>query len=163
MIDVPENIVGRFRVVMLDSRFTARFDAAPGREFETRVSEVATQSDPRTQTFRVTFSLPQPEEVNVLPGMTANVMRHAPPGEYVEIVVPAVAIFADEAGSPHVWVVDQTTGRVERRPVRTGELSGADSIVVVEGLVPGEDIAVSAVSQLREGVTVRPIEEVSGL
>jgi RND family efflux transporter MFP subunit len=163
VIDVPENIVGRFRAVQLDSRFAARFDAAPGREFETRVSEVATQSDPRTQTFRVTFSLPQPEGVNVLPGMTANVRRYAPPGEYVEIVVPAIAIFADEAGLPHVWIVDRTTGRVERRPVRTGELTGADSIVVVEGLVPGEDIAVSAISQLRDGVTVRPIEEVSGL
>jgi hypothetical protein len=35
--------------------------------------------------------------------------------------------------------------------------------VVLEGLVPGEDIAVSAVSQIRDGMTVRPIEEVSGL
>jgi len=163
VIDVPENIVGRFRAVMLDSRFAARFDAAPGREFETRVNEVATQSDPRTQTFRVTFSLPQPEGVNVLPGMTANVRRYAPPGEYVEIVVPAIAIFADEAGSPHVWVVDRKTGRVERRSVRTGELTETDSIVVLEGLVPGEDIAVSAVSQLRDGMTVRPVKEVSGL
>jgi len=163
VIDVPENIVARFRAVQLDSRFTARFDAAPGREFETRVNEVATQSDPRTQTFRVTFSLPQPEGVNVLPGMTANVRRYAPPGEHIEIVVPAIAIFADEAGSPHVWVVDRTTGRVERRSVRTGDLSETDSIVVLEGLVPGEDIAVSAVSQIRDGMTVRPIEEVSGL
>jgi hypothetical protein len=42
-------------------------------------------------------------------------------------------------------------------------LSGTDSIVVLEGLVPGEDVAVSAVSQIRDGMTVRPIEEVSGL
>ena len=163
VIDVPENLVASFRAVQRESRFAARFDAAPGREFETRVSEIATQADPRTQSFRVTFSLPQPEEVNALPGMTATVQRYPPPGEYTEIVVPAVAIFADEAGSPHVWVVDRATGTVERRPVRTGDLSDTDSIVVLEGLVPGEDIAVSAVSQLRDGMTVRPIEEVSGL
>jgi RND family efflux transporter MFP subunit len=163
VIDVPENLVASFRAVQRESRFAARFDAAPGREFETRVSEIATQADPRTQSFRVTFSLPQPEEVNALPGMTATVQRYPPPGEYTEIVVPAVAIFADEAGSPHVWVVDRATGTVERRPVRTGDLSETDSIVVLEGLVPGEDIAVSAVSQLRDGMTVRPIEEVSGL
>ena len=163
VVDVPENLVARIRAVQLDSRFAARFDAAPGREFETRVSEVATQADPRTQSFRVTFTLPQPEGVNVLPGMTATVLRNPPPGERVEIVVPAIAIFADEAGSPNVWVVDRTTGTVERRSVRTGDLSGTDSIVVLEGLVPGEDIAVSAVSQLRDGMTVRPIEEVSGL
>jgi RND family efflux transporter MFP subunit len=163
VVDVPENLVARFKAVQLDSRFAARFDAAPGREFEIRISEVATQADTRTQTFRVTFALPQPEGVNVLPGMTATVTRNPPPGEHVEIVVPAIAIFADEAGSPHVWVVDRNTGTVERRPVRTGDLSGTDSIVVLEGLVPGEDIAVSAVSQLRDGMTVRPIEEVSGL
>jgi RND family efflux transporter MFP subunit len=163
VIDVPENLVARFRAEQRDSSFSARFDAAPGREFETRVSEAATQADPRTQSFRVTFALPQPEGVNVLPGMTATVTRNPPPGERVEIVVPAIAIFADEAGSPHVWIVDRDNGTVERRPVRTGDLSGTDSIVVLEGLVPGEDIAVSAVSQIRDGMTVRPIEEVSGL
>jgi multidrug efflux system membrane fusion protein len=163
VIDVPENLVARFRVVQRDSRIAASFDAAPGREFDARVSEVATQADPRTQSFRVTFALPQPEGVNVLPGMTANVTRYPPPGESVEIVVPAIAVFADEAGSSHVWVVDRKTGTVERRPVRTGDLSGTDSIVVLEGLVQGEDVAVSAVSQIRDGMTVRPIEEVSGL
>ena len=163
VIDVPENLVARFKAVQRDSRFAARFDAAPGREFETRVSEVATQADPRTQSFRVTFALPQPEGVNVLPGMTANVMRYPPPGEDLEIVVPAIAIFADEAGSPHVWIVDRATGAVERRSVQTGDLSANDSIVVLDGLVPGEDVAVSAVSQIRDGMTVRPVEEVSGL
>jgi RND family efflux transporter MFP subunit len=163
VVDVPENLVARFPAVQLDSRFAARFDAAPGREFDTRVSEIATQADPRTQSFRVTFTLPQPEGVNVLPGMTATVMRYPPPLEYIEIVVPAIAIFADETGSPHVWVVDRTTGTVERRSVRTGDLSETDSIVVLEGLVPGEDVAVSGVSRLRDGMTVRPVEEVSGL
>lgn len=163
VVDVPENLVARFKEVQRDSRFVARFDAAPGREFETRVSEVATQADPRTQSFRVTFALPQPEGVNVLPGMTATVMRYPPPGEQVEIVVPAIAVFSDPAGSSHVWVVDRDTGTVERRSVRTGELSETDSIVVLEGLAPGEDVAVSAVTRLRDGMTVRPVEEVSGL
>ena len=163
VIDVPENLVARLKAVQRDSRFAARFDAAPGQEFAARVSETAAQADPRTQSFRVTFALPQPEGVNVLPGMTATVMRYPPPGEAVEIVVPAVAIFADEAGSPHVWIVDRASGTVERRSVRTGELSENDLIVVLEGLVPGEDVAVSAVSQIRDGMTVRPIEEVRGL
>jgi multidrug efflux system membrane fusion protein len=163
VVDVPENLVAMFRMVQLDSRFAARFDAAPGREFDATVSEVTTQADPRTQTFRVTLTLPQPDGVNVLPGMTTTVTRYAPTGERVEIVIPAIAVFADEAGSPHVWIVDRKTGVVASRPVRTGELSDTESIVVLEGLSPGEDVAVSAVSRLREGMTVRPIEEVSGL
>ena len=163
VVDIPENLVARFKATQRESRFVARFDAAPGQEFAARPSEVATQADPRTQSFRVTFTLPQPEGINVLPGMTATVVRYPPPGESIEIVVPAVAIFADETGSPHVWIVDRATGAVERRSVRTGKLSDTDSIVVLEGLVLGEDVAVSAVSRIRDGMTVRPIEEVSGL
>ena len=163
VVDVPENLVARFEKAQRDSRFTARFDAAPGREFETRSSEIATQADPRTQSFRVTFALPQPEGINILPGMTATVTRYAPPGEQVDIMVPAVAIFADPAGSSHVWVVDRDTGTVERRSVRTGELAGTDSIMVLEGLASGEDVVVSAVTRLSDGMTVRPVEEVSGL
>lgn len=163
VIDVPENLVARFKEVQRESRFAARFDAAPGKEFDAQVSEIATQADPRTQSFRVTFALPQPEGVNVLPGMTSTVVRYPPPGEDIEIVVPAIAIFADETGSSHVWVVERGTGTVERRVVRTGDLSETDSIVVLEGLAPGEEIAISAVSRLRDGMTVRPVEEVSGL
>ncbi len=163
VVDVPENLVAALRTVQLDSRFTARFDAAPGREFDATVSEVATQADPRTQSFRVTFTLPQPEGVNVLPGMTANVRRYAPPGEHVDIMVPAIAVFADEAGSPHVWVVDRGAGTVERRSVRTGDLAETGSIVILDGLAQGEDVAISGVSRLRDGMTVRPVEEVSGL
>jgi len=163
VVDVPENLVAAFRTIQLDSRFAARFDAAPDREFDATVSELATQADPRTQSFRVTFTLPQPEGVNVLPGMTVSVLRYAPPGELVDIVVPAIAIFSDEAGSPHVWVVDRGTGAIERRSVRTGDLAETGSIVVLEGLAQGEDVAISGVSRLRDGMTVQPVEEVSGL
>ncbi len=48
-------------------------------------------------------------------------------------------------------------------PFGRGICTGADSIVVLEGLAPGEDVAVSAVSQLRDGMTVRPVEEVSAV
>ena len=79
------------------------------------------------------------------------------------LVVPAIAVFSDEAGSPHVWVVDRNTGAIERRSVRTGDLAETSSIAVLEGIAHGEDIAISGVSRLRDGMTVQPVEEVSGL
>jgi hypothetical protein len=43
--------------------------------------------------------------------------------------------------------------------VATGELIGADSIQILDGLEPGERIAVAGVKMLREGMKVRPLEE----
>ena len=60
-------------------------------------------------------------------------------------------------------LVDRGTGTIERRSVRTGDLAETGSIMILEGLIPGEDVAVSGVSRLRDGMTIRPIEEVSGL
>ena len=65
--------------------------------------------------------------------------------------------FADEAGNPHIWVVDKNSKKVMRRKVTTGKLTGTASILITEGLETGETIAVAGVSQLREGMEVRPL------
>lgn len=158
-VDAPENAMARFRGDT--GRLVARFDSAPGREFELAVTEVAAQADPATQTFRITMTMPQPEGINLLPGMTATVVGFGSDaqGDGV-VVVPAIAVFADETGASHVWVVDTATNTVSRRPVGTGKLRGSDRIEIVEGLGPGEMVAVSAVAQLREGMAIRPIDEV---
>jgi multidrug efflux pump subunit AcrA (membrane-fusion protein) len=74
-------------------------------------------------------------------------------------VIPAVAVFSQQDGSPHVWVVKPEDMTVHLRKVKTGNLAGADSIEIVEGLQAGETVAVSAVSQLREGMKVRKLEQ----
>jgi RND family efflux transporter MFP subunit len=163
LVDIPENLMARFRQEQIDGRLTVSFDAAPGRAFDATVKEVSVQADPRTQTFRITITLPQPEGINALPGMTASVTRHAAPGEYRPIVAPAVAVIADESGRSYVWVVDPEANTVSRRSVETGALTGTDSVVIASGLSSGELIAISAASRLRDGMEIKPVEEVSGL
>ena len=77
-------------------------------------------------------------------------------------VVPAVAVFADASGAPHLWVVDSQAMTVASRAVTTGELTGSDSIVIASGLQPGERIATTGVSQLREGMKIRELSELEG-
>jgi multidrug efflux pump subunit AcrA (membrane-fusion protein) len=76
-------------------------------------------------------------------------------------LVPAIAVFADQAGTSQVWVVDPKDNTVQKRAVETGDLMGSDSIRIESGLEAGEIVAVSAVSRLREGMEVRPITEVT--
>jgi len=55
--------------------------------------------------------------------------------------------------------VDRDTMTVHRRKVTTGELTGTDSIQILDGLQSGEMIAISGVSRLREGMKVRHLEQ----
>jgi RND family efflux transporter MFP subunit len=165
LVDVPESrFIRATRPGQPPPTLTARFDAFPDRRFDLAIKEFATEADPTTQSFRVVLSMPQPEDLQILPGMTAMVIAElAATGdaESAGFRLPAIAIFADEAGRSQVWVVDPQDNTVHRRAVETGKLVGADSIRVESGLEPGELVAVSAVSRLREGMEVRPIEEVT--
>jgi RND family efflux transporter MFP subunit len=163
VVDLPEGLIAVSDFEVPGRTVVARFDTAPGREFPLQVKEIAAQADPRTQTFRVTLTMPQPEGISILPGMTASVLARgamtvsdAPP------LVPAVAVVADDGGSSHVWLYDEDSRTVSQRTVRLGGLQGSEGIEILEGLERGETIAVSAVSQLREGMEVRPLTESRG-
>jgi multidrug efflux pump subunit AcrA (membrane-fusion protein) len=75
------------------------------------------------------------------------------------IAVPINAVFADTTGKAHVWVVDTKTMKVEKRPVTVGEPTGENQVWVLDGLRPGETIAVTAVHELKEGEKIRNLPE----
>ncbi len=159
LIDVPELVMAR--ATRGDAKAVAEFEAVPGQEYELTLKEYSTEADPRTQTYRLVLTMPAPEGVNILPGMTANVHGSKPPGDAGDrFVIPAIAVFGDESGSSNVWVVDQESMTVRRRKVTTGDLTGTDSIQIVDGLQSDEMIAVSGISQLREGMKIRPVEKI---
>jgi multidrug efflux system membrane fusion protein len=159
IIDVPELMLAPIRKTL--PRFYAEFTADPIRRFELQIKEFATQADSVTQTYRVVLVMPAPTGIRILPGMTTNVSIEFTEGAETgaEILIPAIAVFADNAGKSQVWVIDPNTQKVQRRAVTTGDLSGNDSIRIISGLSPDETIAVSGVSKLREGQMVRALEE----
>jgi RND family efflux transporter MFP subunit len=164
LVDLPESVVAR---ISEPSERTgkqvpvhAEFAAMPGRKFSLIVKEFSTRADPKTQTFQVVFQMEKPDDVSILPGMTAMIVGSAQPGVNGDghFVIPAVAVFGDERGVSHVWVVEPKTMSVQRRKVITGELSKDAGIRVVEGLSAGETVAVSGAGQLRDGMRVKPFD-----
>jgi RND family efflux transporter MFP subunit len=159
LVDVPEMVMANVRGG--DTTGVAEFEAAPGRQFPLNLKEYSTRADPKTQTYRIVLTMPAPEGVRILHGMTANVHATTIAGDEGDgFVIPAIAVFSDESGNPQVWVVDQSTNTVQRRDVMTGDLTGTDSIQVLDGLEPGEMIAISGVSRLRERMKIRPVERI---
>lgn len=129
--------------------------AVPDQRFPAAFEELATTADPTTRTFEATFIFDNPPDVVVLPGMTARVsLTLGGAAARGEVTIPAQAAFADDAGGANVWIVDQASMAVLRRPVTLGELTG-DGVIVTTGLSEGDVIAISGVAHLREGMVVR--------
>ena len=159
LVDVPESMMVPIRKAK--PRVFADFAADPSRSFELKIKEVALLADNLTQTYQVVMVMPAPTGIRILPGMTANVSIEfaSMPTDESSIIVPAIAVWADDAGHSMVWVVDSKTLAVHRRAVTTGDLTGVDSIKITEGLNPEEVIAISGVSKLQEGQVVRKLEQ----
>lgn len=162
LVDLPESVVARINEPSertgKQAPVHAEFAALPDREFPLIVKEFSTRADPKTQTFQVVFEMEKPDDVSILPGMTALIVGSAQQGVNGDgnFIIPAVAVFGDELGVSHVWVVNPETMTVERRKVVTGELTGDAGIRVLEGLAAGETVAVSGAGQLRDGMRVKP-------
>jgi RND family efflux transporter MFP subunit len=159
-IDVPESLVTRYRGDGSQALAFARFETHPDLAFPLKLKEISAEADAATQTYQAAFTMKQPAELNVFPGMSAQVTlrrRDAEDLAVSEFTVPAQAVFQDDGGRMTVWVVDPGDHTVHARAVEVGPVTGATEIVVRSGLEDGDMIAATAVEQLREGMEIRPL------
>jgi len=129
-----------------------QISSLPGRSFPARVTEFATSADPITRTFQVRLRFEPPDDVAILPGMTARVTVKVVRDDKIRL--PSHATFADADGKPNTWLLDPETMMVQRTPVKLGELTG-NEVEILEGLAAGDQVVISGVSQLRDGMQVR--------
>ncbi len=161
-LDIPESVmIADIRTAEIVEMY-AEMSGAPGLRIPVRVREMAQVADPTTQTFNVRVAMKAPAQVTVLPGMTATVtVTYRRAGILTNrILVPISAVLKDSAGEQVAWVLgpDQT---VKRRLVKTGEATGSQ-IEILNGLEPGDRIAVAGGSFLREGMRVRDLGNALG-
>lgn len=172
VIQVPERLFAR---VHRDDSYqpNIRFDSIPDQVFLGRVREWDRIADPATNTYRVVFSLTKPENVNILPGMTAQVFIDS--GRLLThnsstVTLPVSAVFSppeltNSNTERYVWVYKETSteqGQVHLRQVRLGDASTAE-VVVVDGLEAGEWVVSAGVHQLKDQMLVRPWHRERGL
>ncbi len=140
-------------------RAMASFEDYPSISYALEIKEIATRADPDTQTFSVTFSMPQPEEFTVLPGMTAQVEVDFSGLLVKDSItwIPARAVQANAQLEARVFILDADTMRVNSSPVTTGRMSG-DMIEIIDGLNGGEEIVAVGASYLSEGMQVTRLE-----
>ena len=162
VVDIPETVMAADLRSADIVQMLATFNAATGLEFPVHIKEVAQRADPVTQTFTVRVGMKAPPGINLLPGMTGSVTLTYHRASILggQILVPTTAVVKESTGAELAWGIGPD-GNVTRRPVKTGEVTG-DSIVVLDGLQPGERIAVAGVAFLRDGMKVRDLGDELG-
>ena len=120
------------------------------------VREVSPQANPITGTFTVRVGLASPPSGMLLGSVVSGRMQLA---GGLQVVIPASALMTS-GGSPAIWVVDHETSTVALRNINILRHEPS-SVVVGEGLAPGDTIVVAGVQALRPGQKVRLLNEAS--
>lgn len=164
--DLPENLILRIkRIEQVDAveasqlkhqiPVVALFNSQQGKEYSLLFKEMSTKADSNTQTFSMTYTMPKPESVIVLPGMTAMVKIDL--SKFIDVdnifYLPVSAVVADVALQGTVWVVDEKTMQVAPVSVKVGTMRG-NSIQIKEGLEAGQRIVSAGVPFLHKGLRV---------
>lgn len=168
-IEVPEadmsvaerGITARNARDLLEAR--AEFPTIPDRQFDLELKSFSTEATPSARTFRVTFNLYPPEDQNILPGMTCTVLLRpmsrlaAQPAEEGIFQVPVRAV-STAGGKSSLWRLDPASMQVSRVDVEMLGPSG-DSMRLRGGtLTPNDEIVISGVRFLSDGMKVRRMQ-----
>ena len=154
-VDVNEAYIGR-----VHGGWPARItlDAYPDTTFRGRVRQVVPTADRQRATVQVKVSIDD-HDPRILPEMGAKVDFLAPDSLHADagavsrpvIRIPAAAVKTD-SGTTVVWIVRD--GRLARRPVQTGPVSGG-FLEIRSGLNGGEQLLTGGVDVPTDGMRVK--------
>jgi len=125
----------------------------PGVTFAGRVADVSPAVDPATRSARVRIAVDN-SSGRLKAGMfaTGEILSQA---ESRAIVVPASAVYRQDAGAGEAYVLLVEGGRAVRRAVRVGRERDSE-LEIVSGLKEGDLLIVEQSVELAEGVRVEP-------
>lgn len=145
--DIPETVLPGLAI---GNTVTAAAGALPGKRFEGVVTTIDSRIDAATRSVKVRAQIPNADDL-IKPGMfmvvslSVGTMRDA-------IMVPEEALIA-QGGEQFVFVI--ADGKATRSRVTVGQrIPGLAQIV--NGLRPDDQVAVTGLQQLRDGMRVRP-------
>ncbi len=147
VFDVPAQVI---RSAPTDPQLTVFLTDDPAVKADGRVREVAPQADPVTRTFEVKVGLADPPPEMRL-GATVTGRMEVDGGKIIEI--PATALTQLDR-RPAVWIVDPATSTVAMRNIDVLRFDPA-TVVVSEGVEPGEIVVTAGVQALHPGQKVR--------
>lgn len=153
--NVPDSALGDFR---LGQDLEVTVDAFPDQSFRGCVISIAVSADPTVRSFQVELSITNPG-LKLRAGMIASVLASASQSDR-RVEVPTDALVHDPIRDRYlVYSIEHREGAMFAREieVKPGPLAGS-SVLILEGLNPGQRIVGSGANLLRTGDRLREIE-----
>jgi RND family efflux transporter MFP subunit len=152
---VPDSMLAHFK---MGSPLPVQIEAV-GRTLTGHITEIAASANRESRVFNIEVTLQNGDRC-LKEGMIASVRIEQANPQTVP-VVPLTALITAESGSNNysVFTIREREGKqfAELKSVRVGETMG-NSVVIEEGLIPGERIIVNRSNQLSDGSAVRIAE-----
>ncbi len=169
--NLSENIISRLKKRSKNKAMPkVIFDSHPGKIYEASVKEFDIEADPQTRSYKVTLTMPSPQEFIAFPGMSVNVhidFTKISNTSATKLEVPVEAVFSPEdsalkSRSYMVWKVNKNTMQAQRTQVSVGQINSL-AIEITSGLQSGDQIITAGVNFIKEGQKVKPWVKESGL
>ena len=154
VLNVGENQVALIRA---NPKAVISLWAAPDKQYQGRVREIAAAADAATRTYQVKVAVAEADE-QLRWGMSANVGFAGNNGYAQVMLLPMTSLLQtdDKSGAkPAVWVVGADQ-KVQLRAISIGRY-GESGVSVSGGLNGGELVVVAGVHKLKAGQAVKPM------
>ncbi len=155
-INVPEQIMRQVQDTN-DYAVFVRMAESSAQQYPLAYREHATEVDPLTQTYQVSFAMPRLDTVNLLPGMTVNVVTEKRLGVDT-VLIPISAVDTSMSEQFSVWRYQPETQTVEKVAVQVGTVRD-QQIEVLSGLNRGDQVVSAGIYHLQQGQQVRPFDK----
>lgn len=130
--------------------FDCTIDAYSGRSFPLDLIGITRKAN-LNQLYAMRLKMRDAGGEAPAPGMSAMVTIHYKADETCTTVIPVTALFGEE-GKTSVWVYE--AGAVRSRVVKLREILTDGTVIISEGLQPGEQVVSAGVHSLRQGEKV---------
>jgi RND family efflux transporter MFP subunit len=152
---VPDSMLAYLK---LGTEVPVRVEALQGRTLTGRITQIAASANRESRVFNIEVTLPNRDR-SLRVGMIASIRIERGDAQNVP-VVPMTALMTAESGSTNysVFTVKENDGKqfAQLKSVRIGKTFGK-SVVIDEGLTPGERIIVNRTNQLSDRSPIRVV------
>lgn len=128
-------------------------------KYKAKLLDLSTQSEKITRTYEATVLIKKPNNINILPGMTAKVKALKKMDNTIKIYIPFQSIMTNHTNNSFVWIVDQNNS-VKKTEIQIGIVKGS-LVEVKKGLSQNDKIVTSGIHFLQENDKVEEYQKLS--
>lgn len=157
--NVPESYVFNLASLNLKSnqeKYTVKFNGCD-EYFAATFKEMSTVINNGSQTYQIILSFTPPENLSILPGMSAQVTVNENANDHPITILPLTAIVHDEqTQQDYVWVYQAQTQTLKKSPVVLGKIR-TKGTEVLSGLTQGDQVVAVGANAINEDTKVSPL------